>query len=87
MKLSGGGGGGTFVVKSREKPLIVAGGGGGTKSLSTRLGRCDANTGTSGNQNDCKICINSLSGGVNGNGALEAADNSGKRPYAFKLCV
>ena len=76
---SSGGGGGTFVVTSRDVPLIVAGGGGGIESLSTRLGRCDANTGTSGNQNDCLSGCTIWSGGVNGGGGLEAdGSNSGR---------
>ena len=76
---SSGGGGGTFVVTSGDVPLIVAGGGGGIESLSTRLGRCDANTGTPGNQNDCLPGCKIWSGGVNGSGGLEAdGGNSGR---------
>ena len=66
------------MATSRDEPLIVAGGGGGMESLSTRLGRCDANTGTSGNQNDCVPGCTIWSGGVNGGGGLEAdGSNSG----------
>ena len=67
------------MATSRDEPLIVAGGGGGTDSLSTRLGRCDANTGTAGNQNDCVSGCTIWSGGVNGGDGLEAdAGNSGR---------
>ena len=79
MGQSSGGGGGTFVATFRNEPLIVAGGGGGIESLSTRLARCDANTGTAGNQNDCVSGCTIWSGGVNGGGGLEADNyNSGR---------
>ena len=67
------------MATSRDEPLIVAGGGGGIENLSTRLGRCDANTGTAGNQNDCVSGCTIWSGGVNGRGGLEADNvNSGR---------
>ena len=76
---SSGGGGGTFVVNSADEPLTVAGGGGGIDGLSTHLVRCDATTGTSGNQNDCLSGCMIWSGGVNGGGGLEAdGSNSGR---------
>ena len=75
---SAGGGGGSFVTTSRNEPLLVAGGGGGTESLTSRLPNCDANTGTSGKNNQCVSSCANWAGGVNGNGGLEAdTGNSG----------
>ncbi len=73
-----GGGGGTFVVTSTDTPLLVAGGGGGIESLTSRLANSDANTGTSGRNNQCASSCANWAGGTAGNGGLEAdTGNSG----------
>ena len=64
-----GGGGGTFVVRGNSTPLIIAGGGGGGRPKdNNRHGRCNANTGTTGNTG-----YKSWPGGSNGTGAYETA--------------
>ena len=64
-----GGGGGTFVVRGNSTPLIIAGGGGGGRPKDdNRHGRCNANTGTTGNTG-----YKSWPGGSNGTGAYETA--------------
>ncbi|XP_028405580.1 uncharacterized protein LOC114528171 [Dendronephthya gigantea] len=72
---SSGGGGGTFVATATNQPLLVAGGGGGIESLENRLANCDANTGTTGKNNQCYTGCANWAGGVGGNGAT-VADNS-----------
>ena len=70
-----GGGGGTFVVRGNSTPLIIAGGGGGGGLRDkNRHGKCNANTGTTGNAG-----YESWPGGSNGTGAYEnATENSGE---------
>ena len=66
---SSGGGGGTFVVRGNSTPLIIAGGGGGGGLRDkNRHGKCNANTGTTGNAG-----YESWPGGSNGTGAYENA--------------
>ena len=60
-----GGGGGTFVVRGNSTPLIIAGGGGGGEPRTKYgYGRCNANTGTTGN---------AWPGGSNGTGVHQTA--------------
>lgn len=76
---SSGGGGGTFVATSTDVPLLVAGGGGGIESPTSRLANSDANTGTSGRNNQCDSACANWAGGVGGKGGLDAdASNSGR---------
>ena len=63
-----GGGGGTFVVRGNSTPLIIAGGGGGGPRTRYEYGRCNANTGTTGNAG-----YTSWPGGRNGTGAHQTA--------------
>ena len=64
-----GGGGGTFVVRGNSTPLIIAGGGGGGGPRAKYgYGRCNANTGTTGNAG-----YTSWPGGSNGTGAHQTA--------------
>lgn len=75
---SSGGGGGTFVVTSSNTPLIIAGGGGGIESVTRVYESSNANTGSSGKQNDCIFGCTVWSGGKNGQGATQAdGSNSG----------
>jgi hypothetical protein len=81
-----GGGGGTFVVTSTDTPLLVAGGGGGIESLTSRLANSDANTGTSGRNNQCVNSCENWAGGTAGNGGLEAdTGNSGTSTTWYQL--
>ena len=75
-----GGGGGTFVVRGNSTPLIIAGGGGGGGPRAKYgYGRCNANTGTTGNAG-----YTSWPGGSNGTGAHQTASvYSGKG----KVCL
>ena len=74
-----GGGGGTFLVRGNSTPLIIAGGGGGGPRAKYGYGRCNANTGTTGNAG-----YTSWPGGSNGTGAHQTTSvYSGKG----KVCL